>query len=287
MSTLAFARSRFGPIVRAIALPVLLIWLMVGARATAQDANPQETTVGMSGRVAEIVLPGSELEVVPLDAHSPLVLRIAATYPHGTAFRYDLVWWALEPGEYDLATLLRRKDGTSTQDLPRVPVVVKSLLPAGMITPHEPAPRSAPFIGGYTILLVLGGILWIVGLVVLLLLMRKKRRAEIQAARVRPQTLAERLRPLVERAMRGELDPRERAQLELSLVAHWRRRLRLDEERPDAALIFLRRHSEAGPLLLSLEEWLHRPDPPVDVDVGALLAPYRDMPPHELDAEPA
>jgi hypothetical protein len=266
-------------------LALALLFLVLPSRAHAQETRA--TTVGMSERVTEVVLPGSELEVVPLDAHSPLVLRIAATYPHGTAFRYDLVWWALEPGEYDLAKLLRRKDGTSTQDLPRVPVVVKSLLPAGQILPHEPAPRRAPFLGGYTLLLVVGGVVWLVGLVVLLVAMRRKRRADVEATRVKPKTLAERLRPLVERAMRGELDPRERAQLELSLVAHWRRRLRLDEQRPDEALIFLRRHSEAGPLLLSLEEWLHRPDPPRDVDVGALLAPYRDMSPHELDAEPA
>jgi hypothetical protein len=126
---------------------------------------------------------------------------------------------------------------------------------------------------------------WIAGLAALLFWGRKRRAARSEEARARPRTLAERLRPLVERAMRGELSSRERAELELGLVAHWRRRLQLDEERPDVALTRLREHPEAGPLLRSLEDWLHRPHPPEDVDVTALLAPYRDMPEHALDAQ--
>jgi hypothetical protein len=47
----------------------------------------------------------------------------------------------------------------------------------------------------------------------------------------------------------------------------------------------LRQHAEAGPLLQSLEDWLHRPEPAADVDIAALLVPYRDMPAHELDAQ--
>jgi len=43
-------------------------------------------------------------------------------------------------------------------------------------------------------------------------------------------------------------------------------------------LVDLREHPDAGPLLRGLEDWLHRPEPRESVDVGALLAPYRDLP---------
>jgi Ca-activated chloride channel family protein len=45
----------------------------------------------------------------------------------------------------------------------------------------------------------------------------------------------------------------------------------------------MRKHPEAGPLLGQLEAWLHRPGPPEQVSVGALLAPYRDLPADALD----
>src|SRR5438876_7853227 len=73
------------------------------------------TTVGMPARIEQLVLPGSELEVKPLeDRRQPVVLRIVTSYPHGTAFRYDLVYYSLEPGEFDLRDYLRRKDGSSS-----------------------------------------------------------------------------------------------------------------------------------------------------------------------------
>ena len=45
------------------------------------------------------------------------------------------------------------------------------------------------------------------------------------------------------------------------------------------AVASLRADEEAGPLLLQLEHWLHRPGSEADtVDLGALLAPYRGTP---------
>jgi hypothetical protein len=42
-----------------------------------------------------------------------------------------------------------------------------------------------------------------------------------------------------------------------------------------AALTTLREHERAGPLLRRIEDWLHRREPPRDVDIAELLAPYR------------
>jgi hypothetical protein len=240
--------------------------------ATAQDRS----TVGMPATIEELVLPGSELEDAPSSSAAPIVLRILSVSPHGTAFRYDLEYQGLDPGEHDLADYLQRKDGSELGLLPPIPVTIESLLPPGQVLPHRPDKGRVPSFGGYRAALVAAGAVWVAGLVAILLVGRRKR-ADAAADAPAPRSLAERLRPLVERAMRGTLTRSERAQLELSLVAYWRERLGLDAERPEKALAALYAHEQAGALLRSLEEWLHRPSPPVDVDVHALLEPYRDV----------
>jgi hypothetical protein len=89
--------------------------------------------------------------------------------------------------------------------------------------------------------------------------------------------LEERLRPLVDRALRRELDLEGQARLERLLLGHWRRRLGWEGLPMDEALRRLRGHEEAGALIRALESWLHRPEGVTTVDVGVLLAPYRDV----------
>ncbi|MCC7011824.1 MAG: hypothetical protein IT454_04605 [Planctomycetes bacterium] len=260
---------------------VLRAWALAAlcSGLQAQDSS----TVGMPARLRDLVLPGTELEVVNGDSRAPVALRIVAARPHGDGFRYELEYWGLDPGAHDLRPYLRRKDGTSTADLPAIAVQVNSVLAEpGLVAPHDPAPNVVPGFGGYRTWMVAGGVAWAVGLIALLAAGRK-RHGVLRAAPQRPRTLAEHLRPLVERAMRGELSREERSQLELSLVAYWRRRLALDERRPTEMLSELRRHAEAGPLLQSLEDWLHRPEPARDVDLQRLLAPYRDLPAEVLE----
>ena len=259
-----------------------------GLDAQGQVPGPRIPTVGMPGRIEELVLPGPELEVLARDPKNPLVLRITRVSPHGAAFRYDFEYVGLEPGKYDLRDALRRRDGTplvSASDasgaLPSIPVEVHSVLAPGVVKPHAPEPGALPRIGGYRTLLIAGGVVWLVGLGLVLFGWRK-RRQERAAAQWKPRSLAERLRPLVESALSGSLSREERAQLELGLVAYWRRRLSLEHEQPARMMTLLREHHEAGPLLSSLEAWLHMPVPPQDVDVNALLAPYRDLPEDSL-----
>jgi hypothetical protein len=253
----------------------LLAWM--------QLAGHVESTVGLPARIEAIVLPGTELEAAPSDVKSPIVLRIAATYPHGSAFRYDLEFTGLDPGEYDLRSFLKRKDGTPTADLPAIPVAIRSVLPAGQVKPHTPGEGEHPGVGGYRTTLIAAGVAWLAGLAAILWVGRRKRREE-EAARPRPRTLAERLEPLVESALAGNLSRSERAQLELGLVAYWRRRLGYEDKRPAETIQLLRDHPEAGPLLTNLEDWLHRPTRPERVDVAALLAPYRSLPADALES---
>jgi hypothetical protein len=247
---------------------------------------PAESTVGVPGTIRELVLPGPELEALPVDAKSPIVLRVLSVAPHGALHRYDLEFTGLEPGDHDLRAYLRRRDGTSTSDLTPIPITVRSLLPPGRVTPHPPAPGSSTSFGGYGTVLVVGGAAWILGLAGLLFARRRHVHGRLDEAK-RPKTLADRLRPLVEQAIDGTLSREERAKLELSLVEFWRRKLGLEEHRTEDAIVEMRRHADAGPLLEGLETWLHEP-PRSDgerarIDLGRLLAPYRDLPPDALD----
>lgn len=257
--------------------------LALGLAAAFAQANRVESTVGMPARIEALVLPGTELEAAPSDSNSPIVLRIAATYPHGSEFRYDLEFTGLDPGEYDLKSFLHRKDGSSSENLPSIPVSIRTTLPAGQVKPHSPSAGAHPRLGGYRLLWIVCGSVWIAGLAAIVW-MGRRRRLEEEAARPRPKSLAEKLEPLVESALEGKLSRSEGAQLELGLVAYWRKRLGYEQRGPAETIRLLREHPEAGPLLTSLEDWLHRPADPRQVDVSALLAPYRNIPASALES---
>jgi hypothetical protein len=246
--------------------------------ATCRAEPPGAITVGMPSRINGIVLPGSRLEARPLDnARSPIVLRIANVMRQGGSYKYEIVWYGLEPGTYDLRDYLRRRDGTSTEDLMPLRVKVASLLPAGQMTPNALESSELPWLGGYRLALAVGGVFWTAGLFAILLVGRRKKETG-QAGGPRPLTLADRLRPLVLKAQAGTLSRTERADLERILLAYWRGRLGLGDRKPSDTFALLRSHPEAGPLLDRLEAWLHRPGAAGDVDVASLLRPYETLP---------
>ena len=228
---------------------VLLLGLSsAGSRAFASDPAPSQSssTVGMPATIEQLVLPGSELEARPIeDRRAPLVLRINAAYAHGSAFRYDLVYYGLEPGEYDLRSYPKRKDGSAVGDLPPIPVKVGPVLPPGQVEPNPLALEQSPWLGGYRLLLATIGSLWCAGLAAILLVgRRKKAEAEIDAAR--PLTLADRLKPLVISALAGTLSEGEHAELERLLIGYWRKRLGLELASPSEVITTLLSHPQAG-----------------------------------------
>ncbi len=257
---------------------------MLSASAQAQ-APPHETTVGMSGRVEGVVLPGPELEAKPYtDRKRPVVIQNLTVYPHGTAFRYDIEYFGLDPGTYNLTDYLRRKDGSPATNLPPVTVQVNAIHPKGQIEPNALEIERGPRLGGYWLLVIAGGAVWLLGLLALVGWMLWPLFRSPQAIGVaRPVSLADRLRPLVEGAIAGKLSQPELAGLERTLLAFWRRRLNLETLEPAEAMRRMRKHADAGPLLGQLETWLHRPGPHEPVDVAALLRPYRDLAPEEAD----
>lgn len=251
-------------------------------RAVSDPYGPTSATVGMQEKLEGIVLPGSELETAPITDATPVVLRIDAAYPHGDAFRYDIVYYGLEPGEYDLTKFLQRKDGSPSGDLPAFNITINSVLPEGQVEPHGLSYSRLPWLGGYRQLLVMGGVIWAAVLGWYLYKRPKKAIAVTGAAPDTPVSLADRLRPLVNDAIGGQLSPARLAELERALVVYWRRRLKLDGVPPSAALAQLRAHPEAGPMLSQLDVWLHQPAGRGTVDVNALLAPYQHVAADEL-----
>jgi hypothetical protein len=247
-------------------------------RPASQPRGPVLATqsVGMTGQLLDFVLPGSELEPIPAEGSVPLVLRVVRVDPHGDAFRYRLTFQGLEPGRYDLATLLRRKDGSAAGGLDPVVVEITPVRPPGMHQPNQLAIAPLPRYGGYRTLLIAAAVFWVLGLVALLWLGRRRRAAAMTAAR--PTSLAEELRPIVLEAMSGTLPPDRLAALERMLLTWWRQRLGLDREPAAQAIVALRAHPEAGELLRALERWLHQPGASKGVDVNALLRPYQDLP---------
>jgi hypothetical protein len=251
---------------------------------TARLLAQHQTTVGMSGKLEQIVLPGSELEAKPLtDRTSPVVVRVVRVYPHGTAFRYDLEYAGLAPGTHDLRAYLRRKDGSPLGELPPLLVKVDAVLPPGQIEPNKLEIERGPRVGGYRVLAIVLCVLWALGLAALVVSFFFPRRKKSVATSDKPVTLADRLRPLVEGAIAGKLSRVELANLERSLMAYWRKRLNLESAEPGEAVEAMRQHREASPLLARLEAWLHRPGPVEPVDVAALLEPYRNLPPEAID----
>jgi hypothetical protein len=161
-------------------------------------------------------------------------------------------------------------------------VEIQPVLPPGQIEPNELEPQSVGGFGGYRVMLVAGGIVWLGGLLVILFAGRKRSRAAALAAR-QPASLADRLRGTVEKAVAGKLSQSELAELERMLLAYWRRRLDMEQLDAAEAIVRLREHEDAGALLTQLEQWLHCPGTSSDVDVASLLEPYRNLPADALE----
>jgi hypothetical protein len=258
-------------------VPATLFIALIAISGFATATEPP-LTVGMEGQLV-ILLPAKDLQAAPLLRDAPLTLRIASTRSHGSSVQYDLRYIALVPGEYDLRDYLRSTDKKSIADLPAMRVRVSGVLPPnhrGELALAENRsliahPRYKWILGGIAIA-------W-AALGVALFRRRKRTRFDGGDARVStPQTLAERMRPLIEQASAGSLAAAEKAQLERLLLNHWRERLRLESLEYGAAIRALRAHPEAGVLLRALEDWLHRPPGSVKVDIESFLAPYTKAP---------
>lgn len=238
------------------------------------DPPTSRSHVGVAVQIGQIVIPGSELEAKPVDDRkAPIVVRILDTFRHGSDFRYDIEYYGLEPGRFDLRNSLQRKDRSSMDGVAPLWVEIGSRLPPGQIVPSDFSATSVPNVGGYR---TAGYGLFVVWGAATLWLAVGRRRARATAHAVEHiPTLAERLRPLVTQAVAGQLSAEGQAELERLLLGYWRTRLGLTDMEPFAALLKIQQHPEAGAVLRFVEEWLHRDGGSRSVDITAVLAPYQ------------
>ncbi len=264
---------------------LILISDLALANYLAVDEAKAKSPVGVSTKLEQIVLPGSELQVKPMDDRKiPIILRIVATWQHGDSMRYDFEFIGLEPGDFDLKDYLFRADGSDADDLPAIPIHVTSILPEGQVQPN-PLDTNWPAIKRYKPLAMLAAIAWLGGLIALILWRRNSVKAV--AAQAKPRTFAEMLEPRLKAAMEGELNTSQLAELERFVVEFWRRRLRMSEVPVNQVILKLRNHDEAGPLLKQLEKWIHAPAGGQRSELGGqrsegselarLLEPYRTI----------
>jgi hypothetical protein len=254
-----------------------ILLIVVSCFASIAAAEDQlRPTVGAEGYIAEIILPGSELAPRPISDDLPVVVRVVRTIPHGDSFRYEMQFFGMEPGQYNLVDFLVRKDGSTTEGLAPIPIEILSLLPPGQIEPNALEIGWLPRLGGYRVVSTALAVLW---LAALLWLCFGKRREKLAAADTeKPVTLAQLLYPRLLAAQQSKLHPNQYAELERMLIAYWRRRLGLESESPQAALVKIHAHPESGPLMRQLERWMHNPQRNGDFDLRELLEPYQKIP---------
>ena len=250
-----------------------LVLLLVLCPVCAGADDSRQPTVGAPGRIEQLFLPGSELVPQPIDDKSPIVLRVLQKFRHGDGFRYDFQFVGLEPGDYDLSQWLVRADDSPTDDLPAIPVTIRSLLPPGQVEPNRLETGWIPRMGGYRRVMMAVALLWLLVLAGLIFAGRKR---VDQGPPPEPElTLADLLTARLADAMENRMPREQYAELERMLVAFWRKRLDLDSLPTSQAIQQIRQHPQAGPLLRQLEEWLHSPTPPPDLDLPRLLESCR------------
>jgi hypothetical protein len=256
---------------------MLALFLSLAANRTRAAENPR--VIGIEGDVS-IVLNRGDYQPKPLDDRTPLILRIEAITPGGDGrFNYDFHYIGFEPGSYDLGNYLILPDGSPAAEAGGVMIDVRSILPAdhdGSLNPHFPQPF--PWFGGYRVMLGMLAIVWVLGLIGFYWFGRRKKPVIVVEPAPPPPSYAERMRPLVEAAAAGTLAVSGQAELERLMTGYWRDKLALPDQRMADTLAALKRHQDAGALLLALERWLHRPEGASQSEIDRLLEPYRHLP---------
>lgn len=256
---------------------ILIALLFSPMALLAEDAAPVPTQrVGLPLTITEIYIPGGEVKAKPRrDREPPLVVRILEVKPAKDGSRYDFEVQGLEAGRHNLSDYLEPADGSQGTKLPEIPLEITSALSPGLVYPNKIERGVLPKLGGYrTTMIVLAGA-WLAGLGAILL-WKKKKPAGQDASNAPPPSLAERLRPLVDEASKGNLSPDDRAKLERLVIGHWRERLpEVAALAPAEAMVKLRNDPRASPLILALERWLHAPSSATSqTEIETLLAPY-------------
>ncbi|MEX0586754.1 MAG: hypothetical protein WD176_08925, partial [Pirellulales bacterium] len=181
---------------------------------------------------------------------------------------------------HDLRNYLVRADGEPLAGVPPLTVVVHETLPAdhdGAL--EELAQPDRAFAWPYRTALIVALGAWFVFTLVWLVRRMARRKPRTVAVSPGPASLADQLKPLVEAALAGTLNAEGQARLEMLLVSHWRAVLGFGDLAASEALQRIRGDARAAALVRALEAWLHERPGTHEVDLQALLAPYRGAAP--------
>ena len=236
--------------------------------------------LGFPETIEDLYIPGSEVEVIPrTNNESSLVIRVLKTKPAADGFRYDLEIYALDPGTHQIADFLRYVDNRAPVNNLDATFEVTTIHPLDTLPkPSDPEPVDPKKLGGYKTLIIVLGILW--ALVFLAIIFYRKKQVADFVAENPPPSLHEKLQVLVSTASRGDLTDHEQANLERLILGHWKKKIpEIGSLSPARALVELRNHPEASPLVLKLEEWLHAPGKTLSrEEILPLLTPYLESP---------
>lgn len=274
------------PLVAVLLLSVAAGGVHAAAQQRDETTPLATTTVGIEG-VVMMEHTGRPILGRPAEERSPLFLRVIEPRDgQDGAPVYEIRFMAVRPGLYDLRDWLEYGVNQPASDLPPLPVRVNSLLPeshAGDL--EEMARPSIAARRWLRIVLGLLAVMWILPVAIIIVRRLKRKPAPEPEPQPPAPTLADQLRPLVDRAIAGSITIEEQARLELLLLAYWRDRLGLRGVGQREAIARLRRHETAGTLLRQLERWLHSPQRAevTEGEITEMLSPYSDAAAIELN----
>ena len=255
-----------------------LVLVTVAGLGLSAGAEELKASLGLPTVLNDFYIPGEKAEPIPrMDRESSLVIRVLAVKPAADGFRYDLEIYGLDPGTYTLSDYFRYV--TSQDSFPelrqQITIVTEHDL-EGIPEPEELAAAPPRNIGGYRLWLKIGLTIW--GVIFLLILFWRKKKVDDEEVTEPLPTLHEKLSSLVCSAAHGDLNAADRSRLERLILGYWKRKLpEIENVSTSEALVALRKHPEASPLLLELENWLHAPNSSIDQEsIRPLLEPFRD-----------
>lgn len=303
MRPLDFIRSRANAlrVTRANALPLAMAAL-VTALCLAWALWPSPRTVfapelppsiGTENK-ASILLPRKDCAVAPYSPNTPLLLRVTSITPaENGQFRYQLRFSGLENGTFNLTDYLVTPDGERLRE-PVEAVTVRSLIPAtatyaALELDAPPTKKPTPYFG----ILILFALAWsacgiflfreaLHSLFRLVFKPRKHVEEETKSEEhpiAPPQTLADLLRPLIEKAALKTITAEEKSRLEQIIFLYWGKFLEIDYLDSVEQLRRILEHPTAGELLKTVEQWLYQPESLITKEeITAALQPYMDLP---------
>jgi len=235
---------------------MMLIAIIAAASISAID--PVEVSRGLTGTI-EFEYTGPKLLQRPSQSvGDDLSMRLSGPTEDG---KYLIRFVGNKAGSFDLRDRLGVESGEFPHDVPSLPIVVVSNLPARYGTDlfglNIFKQSLEPY---YFRTLWIFGVAWAAVPIVFSVRKLIKRVPQMQiTAAVDEPDVPERIRALVLRAASGDLTVEQRATLELLLITYRTKELGLEGLSPAQAIRRLRDDPRSGELLRTVEQWLHAP----------------------------